>query len=309
MKILVVLISLSFFYTYNSCNKGAQETTAVVSEAKSEVTKVEPPSSYDYAAPDQVMVLDRSLREISSLTYQPDGDYLITNNDESGIYFRLQRSNGSLVDQTKFGKKGDYEAITYLAGKVIVAKKNGTLYIHDPKTDETDRQKTKFTSDNDIEGLAYDTTTRKLLMACKSRGLAVDSPKKDQKCVYEYDLEKRELDTIPFLSILDKDLKAFVTKHYDLSSKAALEGKVKRIKDFAPSGIAIHPKTQEYYLISARESTIVRVGRDKKIKEIGFFRESTIPQPEGITFGPDGDLYVAGEGKDVSGKIFRFRPR
>ena len=265
-------------------------------------------SSYKYDDPKQVMRLGRSLREISSLAYQAEGDLLITNNDESGHFFKLERATGKIIEKVKFGKDGDYEGIEILTDKILVVRNTGTLYIYDPATKETERLKNPLKSENDVEGLAYDPQTNKVLIACKGKGLHMKHSKKKQKYVYEYDLESQELDTVPRLVIAEQALTDFVRAHYDLSSKAALEGKIKRVKGFAPSGIAVHPLTQDYYVISARESLVVRIGRDKKIKEIGFLQEFLLPQPEGITFTPDGDLFLSSEGKKLEGRICRFSP-
>lgn len=161
------------------------------------------------------------------------------------------------------------------------------------------------------EGLCFDyQSSNILLLACK--GVPLDSPKananKADKYVYAYNLETKTLDTKPILTISDSHLEEYSHQI------AAHTGKSKfnighKVTNFAPSGISPDPLTGDYYILSARESLLAIYDSNKKLKHLVALDKTTIPQPEGITFDEVGNLYLATEGKNKSGKIFMYKRR
>jgi len=122
-------------------------------------------------------------------------------------------------------------------------------------------------------------------------------------------LEDKELDESPFLTIEDDALEKTVQDQYLSESKSGLKKLKNRAKEFSPSGIVIHPTSGDYYLLSAKGSTVVIINEDKEIQEVIFLDNRIIPQPEGICFGKERDLYISTEGQGFSGKIFKFESR
>ena len=80
-------------------------------------------------------------------------------------------------------------------------------------------------------------------------------------------------------------------KSFDKKDKAA---------DFGPSGIAIHPKTREIYIISSVGKLLVILDKKGNLKYFEKLNADIFKQPEGICFEQDGTLYISSEGK--SGK-------
>ncbi|MDX1285770.1 MAG: SdiA-regulated domain-containing protein, partial [Draconibacterium sp.] len=82
----------------------------------------------------------------------------------------------------------------------------------------------------------------------------------------------------------------------------------KRIQDFSPSGIAIHPENGSTYILSAKGSTLVIFDHNSDLEKVVLLNDKKIPQPEGICFDSKSNLYIATEGKGSPGKIFIFTP-
>jgi uncharacterized protein YjiK len=78
-----------------------------------------------------------------------------------------------------------------------------------------------------------------------------------------------------------------------------------RIRKFAPSGIAVHPDSKEYYILSSQGKTLVVVDDQNKIKHIEFLK-SQHAQPEGICFDDQAKLYISNEARGLSPKIFMY---
>ena len=259
---------------------------------------------YDYDNP-EVWILDKALIEISGLAYRPSSHTLLSHNDELGTFYELNMEDGSVINEFSLEKNGDYEGIAELNGKVLVTENNGKLFIYDPISQKITTQKTDLKRKNDVEGLCEIPQENALLFACKGQTLNEEKTK-SSKAIYRYDFENKWLDEKPYLLIKDKDLLKHLESQNLNESKFKLKNLQNRLKSFAPSGISFHPQTGELYIISARGS-ILTIFKNKEIADIIFLNENTNPQPEGICFDKEGNLYISSEGKGFSGKIFKYK--
>jgi uncharacterized protein YjiK len=144
---------------------------------------------------------------------------------------------------------------------------------------------------NNTEGLCYDPVTKKLLIANKDDS-GLKNEKKSTKAVYSFDMASQKLDVNPFLIIKEKDFETIAGD---------------KIK-FNPSAIAVHPKTNDIYILSTRDTKCMAVfSRDGKLKSFKLIDEDLMPQPEGICFSSEGVLYISSEGKKGEpGNLFQF---
>jgi len=263
-------------------------------------------SSYNYLKPDQIFKLDKNLKEISGLDYIDQTDQLIANNDEKGTYFILDKSNGHILESKSVLKNGDFEAIEIIDSTVYLLRNTGTLHSVDMSTGKKSKWNNILSSKNDVEGMCYDVKSGSLLLSCKGQALGHDDRQKKIKCVYKYNLAQHVLDTVPFLKISQEHLRKQLKKDFSNTGETKPKSKLSRMTDFSPSGIAIHPITSNYYIISAKGSSVIQLDKEGSLIEIGFFDEGVLTQPEGITFDREGNLYIASEGKSKSGKIARY---
>ncbi len=294
LKITILAIGL------HSCNSSPKKTPIAFEEIQ-----YLPQShflDYNFTSP-EIFNLPSKLKEISGLSFDFKKGELITINDEEGFVYNIHPQTGKLINHQKFSKKGDYEGIAMVKNKIVITESSGELFFFNPKKGETTNIKTKFSSKNDIEGLCYDLEANQLLIACK--GIPIEGKKKD-KGIYSFNLKKRKLEKTPFLVIRYKELNKQLKNQYENITKKKLETYFKRIRVFAPSGIAIHPKTKDTYILSARGSSLIVYNSLKKIKQILFLNPKEIPQPEGICFDSSANLFISTEGQSTTGKIFRY---
>lgn len=71
--------------------------------------------------------------------------------------------------------------------------------------------------------------------------------------------------------------------------------KKKAYKTFSPSDIAIHPKTGKYYILDGKNPKLLILDKDGTIEKVYKLDKNQFAQPEGITFSPDGTLYISNE--------------
>ncbi|CDF78105.1 conserved hypothetical protein [Formosa agariphila KMM 3901] len=213
---------------------------------------------------------------------------ILSVNDEEGKLYEYNLETNTLEHSYKFGKDGDYEDIAVKDDEVYVLKSNGTIYqITNFRTDpEVEEYDTFLNKKADTEGLFFDTTGNRLLVACKEE-LEID--KADKNVIYEFDLETKTLDKTPAFTI-EKD-------HFKFNDKK---------HDFAPSGLAIHPKTNTLFVISTVGKLMIEMSLEGNILNKCSLDYPKFTQPEGIFFTENGDLYISNEGRKGKGNILKF---
>jgi uncharacterized protein YjiK len=247
---------------------------------------------YAFGDPDLSVALPEELREISGITTLPDGR-LAAVQDEDGIIFLLNPGTGSVELRETFGDPADYEGIAWAGDRLFVLRSNGRLFEIEqwpegsPRVTET---RTPLRGRNDTEGLAYDQRNNRLVIACKEDG--GDGLGDDEKAVYAFDLQSRELSEDPVL----------VLRQDDIESRTPLD------REFKPSAVAFHPTTGDLYVLSATARGLVVVGTDGEIKGGWGLERSLYEQPEGLTFLPDGTLFISTEGATGPAMLYRYAP-
>jgi uncharacterized protein YjiK len=255
------------------------------------------PTAYDLAQPDARHDLPKALREVSGLTFYK-GTQLACVQDERGEIYRFDYQTGRVEDPWLFGPAGDYEGIEFVDGTFYVLRSDGRLFVVREGLDTfrpggflTNGHRTlrmlapSLPDHSEVEGLGYDPRTGRLLLAIKE----IKGEKK--RYVYFYDLKK---------SVAWKGL---VLSPQKLADEAGLTGKEAEMK---PSGVAVHPRTGDLYLLASDGKKLLVLDRLGIIRSVARLDPKLFRQPEGICFAPDGTLFIASEGKGGAGYILTF---
>ena len=77
-----------------------------------------------------------------------------------------------------------------------------------------------------------------------------------------------------------------------------------------PSAAAFHPLTREYYLLSSTGKWLMTLDRSMNPTSVHLLNPTLFKQPEGMTVGPDGTLYISNEAADGRANIliFSYKP-
>ncbi len=251
-------------------------------------------ASYDFDQPDVHVELPDELEEISGIAVMEDGR-LAAVQDEDGILFVLDPSTGSIMEQRSFGEPGDYEALDIAEGRLFVLRSDGTLYRFDAwsaQRIEGDEIKLDLPRRCDAEGLRYDESDGWLLVACKENsggGLSSD------KATYAFDLDGRRVRPQPIHLLDARRFSASIEDHpVNESVRAVLSDRID-LTGFKPSELAVHPITGELFVLSSARAALVGLRRDGTVTGIWALPDSLLPQPEGLDFLPNGDLYLSSE--------------
>lgn len=233
--------------------------------------------------------LPEELNEVSAIEWIGDQKVAAVQ-DEDGIIFIYDLDSGKIEKEISFGSGGDYEGLSISEGTAYVLRSDGTVFEiknymgQDP---EVSPLKTNLSEikDIDVEGLSLDKANNRLLLAVKE-----DKQDKKARGVYTYDLKQRKSNGQPVFRIK--------------LSNPVLKGKAKG--KFNPSEIEIHPKTGDYYILDAKNLSLVIAGKDGQPKSVQPLDKSDFSQPEGLTFTPDGTLYISNEAGDGPANILQI---
>ncbi|RYY55725.1 MAG: SdiA-regulated family protein [Chitinophagaceae bacterium] len=252
---------------------------------------------YDLKDPEKFN-MSSSLLEISGITLgkqNPDTFYAIQ--DEEGKLFRFTWEEKGRKASSKFAKSGDYEDLAIIGGTVFVLKSNGSIFsfaLADAIYDEIDSvyEWKKLLPKGEYEGMFGDERDGKLYILCKNcKGT------KQEETVSGYVFQANAgpaSEPVP--------AGAF---EIDVESIKPFSGSVK--KGFRPSGLARHPLTGDWYIISGVNKLLVVTGPDWKVKSGHHLSSNLFNQPEGIIFDQQGNLYISNEGDDITeGNVLRF---
>lgn len=252
------------------------------------------PDAFDRAAATYAMPPE--LAEISGVALAGP-DRLAAIEDETGtLYFYNMRTQR--VDSTvKFGPKGDYEDVARQGNAWLILRSDGTIFRR--TATETTTHATGLTAANEPEGLAYDAASDQLLVACKSEpGAGLDATK---RAVYRLNSQTYQIDPKPAYVL---DVPAILAA--DPGQQQGKKGP--KVRQFAPSAIGIHPRTGHVFVLSARGNGLVELDKRGNVVAVQTLPAKLFPQPEGLTFAPNGDLFISSEAGKQGGQglVYRF---
>ena len=225
--------------------------------------------------------LPKELNEISGIVWIDHNTFACVQ-DEDGIIFIYDSDERSVIDKIPFAGNGDYEAIALEKNNLYIMQSDGLLYeIKDwTATNKiVSSHQTGFTSSNNMESLTYSKKDQSLLTVPKDK-----DQKDDYKGIYKISLDSKKANVnAPSYKI---EMNASALKDY--------RGK-KLQKTFNPSEIAVHPKTNDIYVLEGKSPKLLILDQEGVLKTVYKLDEINFPQPEGMTFSEEGDLYISNE--------------
>ena len=150
--------------------------------------KNEEGKTHYFRSADEQIVLASSLNEISGLC-AINKRKLAAVQDEKGLIFILDSKTGEITDKIKFSDGGDYEGIAKSKEFYYMVNSKGDIYEYDIKKKETEKYKTPFKLENNIEGVCYHKEDNSLLIAVKGKPTLGDK-KKNYYAIYRFGGEK-----------------------------------------------------------------------------------------------------------------------
>lgn len=261
--------------------------------------------AYSFENPDELFELSNDLREISGITIFDD-DHLAAIEDERGKIYRLSMSTGEIIEDDRFEDDGDYEDIVRIGNTFYVLRSDGDIFEAPGwpvKKKDTIKHETILETRHDTEGLAYDALNNRLLIACKEYA---GKDLKGKRAIYAFDLDTKEVDPEPVFLIDLRQIEQKKPDHPLNSAVRRLVSPISNLDGFKPSAIAIHPITGHLFILSSVRKLLVALSPNGDLEAVWELPEKTSVQPEGLTFLPNGDLFISNEGNGQKANLLRF---
>jgi hypothetical protein len=255
-----------------------------------EQKKYSSPQGYKMTEPHRYRVRE-SMTEISGIVLSPDEHHIYSINDEQGKIFEIDVSANKPYSSSKFDRSGDYEDLVNTSKGWIVLKSNGTLYqIQDIFTDSVSSVEYPFfkKGKQEFESIYPDAGTNSLVLICKT---CEEDKGQQATSAYRFNLSSMQFDENPAYRI---DVK-------EIARAANTE-----IKNFRPSAAAVHPIEKRLYIISSINQLLVITDLQGKVQEAHHIKGKLFSQPEGLSFAPNGDMYISNEGGEGVADILKF---
>jgi uncharacterized protein YjiK len=75
------------------------------------------------------------------------------------------------------------------------------------------------------------------------------------------------------------------------------------------SEIAVHPITDELYILSATDHILIVADQAGQVKQMERLDRFVFNKPEGISFFSNGDMFITNEGQQGTPTVIRFNYR
>jgi hypothetical protein len=240
----------------------------------------------------QTHKLDLKLMEISGLAWDRERDEFLAHYDEAGKLFILDKETKAIKPggEFTFGVKGDYEDIALYYGVPYILRSDGmiTRIIREGNTVRgVEAGKIGISGTNDFETMYADTSRKALIIVCKN--CAMDS--KSVVSAFAFYPDSLGFINDPVYTINADSIKA-LSPH--------------KTSKFQPSAAGIHPVTKKLFIISSAANQLVIADQDGHVESVFELGKKLFPQPEGLTFKSNGDMYISNEGVSAKATILRF---
>lgn len=241
------------------------------------------PKGYKMDTPERFKVRE-SLQEISGIVYYKDEEHFMSVNDEQGKVFQVGLRTKSPYPFWKFGKSGDYEEILNTGKEWIVLKSNGSLHIVNAlftdTTSSTIYHFPKGDGSKEFEAAYFDPSRNSTIIICKN---CADDKGTKATSAYAFSMDSLQFSPVPVFSY----------KYADITLLAKSPS-----KHFRPSAAAVHPIENKVYIVASINRLLVIADLSGKVLETHKLSSRDFNQPEGITFAPNGDMYISNEGDE-----------
>lgn len=233
----------------------------------------------------QVFVLPEELLEISGMVHLNDHS-IAAINDEKGEIFYLNLDSNSF-QSFKFKGKGDYEEVVKTDSSFYVLDSDGDIIEVRPHSNDNTTYKFDIKGKMEFESMVWYKKINKLVIITK------DQRKKKRASItaFSFDLKTKQFDPDPFFEIQLKDI-LIKLENYNAECK--------------PSGAALNPVNNHLYIVASVGKALLECTQDGQLLRIFKINPTHFPQPEGISFADNGDMYISNEGLEGKATILKY---
>lgn len=252
---------------------------------------------------DGILTLPEELREVSGIAIAADGRIACLQ-DEKGVIHLVDPSGRLPIVAHSFGQRGDYEALARVGTDYWVLRSDGHLArVATEAADWRITASARLPAGHEWESLCYDAAANRLLSVPKT-GIGASDTERGERVVWAIDPRTLAVSAEPVLRLHRHTLvRAAEQKHIELPSHHKVKGNDRPAFEFVCSEMQWVPGRQEFLLLDGKSSLLLRLDAAGNLLAARSLDRAVMPQPEGMTFLPDGRLLVATEGRGGAARL------
>jgi len=265
---------------------------------------------YDLNNPDLVIYPGSFLENIVGLDIYSDREVAIVP-ESPGIIYMIDHKKSKISGQWRTVSRGKTSGLAIHSNTVFQVKTNGMIYgkrYIDTRKPKTLKTNPLLPGKTEPYGLAMDRRMQRLLLVCKNP-VVQGVPMKNYCGVYRFNPYTRQ-DSSELICVVD--LRP-VNKAGNPATRSMVYGTFNTDKDrrekpklFSPSGLGLHPVTDELYILSAESNQLIVTNQEGELQHMVKLDDELFQQCEAMTIGEDGMLYISTVIEEQL-KIYGFR--
>jgi hypothetical protein len=144
--------------------------------------------------------------------------------------------------------------------------------------------------EGEYEGLYADDASGDIYILCKNCGE-----------------DKKKASLSGYILHVDEQGTPSLSGNFKINTSEIQQQKPKKKGGLRPSALTFNKQTQEWYILSSVQKILIIADKAWNIKQVITLNSSLFPQPEGISFDIDNNLYISNEaGNTATGTVLKF---
>ena len=246
---------------------------------------------FDLANPSTVSSFPMGVASFSDVTML-DSTHMIGIEPVNGNVMMIDLLNNSIASQLSLGSEFKFVDVSKMDSTLILFDSNSKVHFLLPPYDSTSFVSTNETKENfSTSGICFHESTKRLFLLSE-----VQEKEEGQfsSFLYAFNLNKRQLREEPLFEINSFAIETFaINNNLRLPrNKVTYDGDTVEGLNFTPSALAIHPKTNEIYVLSSDDRTLVVYNQFGDVVNFTVLDAMIFSKPTGMTFQENGDLLI-----------------
>jgi hypothetical protein len=246
---------------------------------------------FDLVNPSSISSFPMGVASFSDVTML-DSTHLVGIEPINGSVFLIDLNSNSISRQLSLGAEFQFVDISRMDSTLILLDSESKVHFLLPPYDSTSYVSRNETKENFItSGICFHQSTKRLFLLSEVQ----ETGEGQTSCfLYSFNLNKRQLKEEPLFEINSSAIETFaLNNNLPLpKNKVSFCGDSLEGLTFNPSAIAIHPKTNEIYVLSSDDRSLVVYNQFGEVVNFTTLNAKLFSKPTGMTFQDNGDLLI-----------------
>lgn len=246
----------------------------------------------NFTRPNRISLLPMGIQSFSDITFL-DSTVLICLQEDKKSLVLLDLFSNHVSSPLNINLPNKINDFSRIDSTIILIDDESRVHFLLPPYDST-----SLVSESDVLGAwkssatcIHESTRRMFILT--QNNIDVDNPVSNS--IYTYNTSKRKLNEKVLFDILISDIELFALENnitIPKNKSTELNDTVSQFI-FNPIAMSVHPKTNEIYILSLENRSIVVFNQFGEVIDIKILDEKLVSNPRAITFHSSGDLLIS----------------